>query len=204
MSTFIVHGGCTVHTMEWRFLCNANHSREENRWTDNKHEENGHSKCERNAQHLVKLTSITLLPYTSLPLSGAVGRTNPPPPRHSASLSILPSVSLFRSSNDYLLSSGLMACGLMGPVRMGLVVAKGTDLSDSVRSDGAPWWFEVMLSVGLPASIRDGLLTGALSCCCSEKNLWVDCSTSALCLAWERERERKMNIQSQYRKWSHV
>lgn len=55
---------------------------------------------------------------------------------------------------------------------MGLVVAIGAGLSDSVRSDGAPWWFEETLSVGLPAtSMRVGLLTGAFSCCCSEKNL---------------------------------
>lgn len=85
----------------------------------------------------------------------------------------------------YLLSSDLMAWGLMGPVRIGLVAARGAGLSCSVRSVDAPWWFGATLSMGLPApSIRADLAAEVfICCCCSEKNLWVDCSTSALCLA---------------------
>lgn len=87
----------------------------------------------------------------------------------------------------YLLSSGFMAWGLMGPVRIGLVVVSGADLSGSVRSGRGPWWFEVTLSMGLLApSMRGAFVTEVFicCCCCSEKNLWVDWSTSALCLAW--------------------
>lgn len=89
----------------------------------------------------------------------------------------------------YLPSSGLIACGFMGPVRMGLAVETEA-LSESVRSHPA-WWFGAEVSSGgfPPWSSRGALLTcGALSCCCcccccSEKNLWVDWSTSALCFA---------------------
>lgn len=88
MSTFIVHWGCTVHTMEGCFLFNANHSGE-NGWTDKRMRKKG-TVSVKNAHHLVKLTSITLLPYTTLPLSGAVGRH--PPSSPPASQSILPSI----------------------------------------------------------------------------------------------------------------
>lgn len=90
----------------------------------------------------------------------------------------------------YLPSSGLMACGFMGPVRMGLAVDTGA-LSDSGRSPPV-WWFGADVSrEGFPPwSSRGALLTcGAFSCCCccccccSEKNLWVDWSTSARCFA---------------------
>lgn len=104
----------------------------------------------------------------------------------------------------YLPSSGLMACGFMGPVRMGLAVEMG-GLSESGRSPTA-WWFGAEESSGgfTPWSSRDTLLTcGALSCCCccccccSEKNLWVDWSTSARCFAY-REKEQKSKIRHSY------
>lgn len=92
----------------------------------------------------------------------------------------------------YLPSSGLMACGFMGPVRMGLVADTG-GLSVSGRS-APPWWFDADVSrEGFPPwSSREALLTwGAFicccCCCCSEKNLWVDWRTSARCLAFRQE-----------------
>lgn len=94
----------------------------------------------------------------------------------------------------YLPSSGLMACGFMGPVRMGLVVDTGV-LSASGRSP-PDWWFEADGSRGAfpPWSSREGLLTwGAFSCCCSEKNLWVDWRTSARCFAFKRENQSELN-----------
>lgn len=75
--------------MEGRFLCNANHSRE-NGWTDKRMRKKG-TVSVRNAHHLIKLTSITLLPYTSLLLSGAVGR-RPPPLSQASGLSVHPSI----------------------------------------------------------------------------------------------------------------
>lgn len=80
----------------------------------------------------------------------------------------------------------------MGPVRMGLAVDMG-GLSESGHSPPA-WWFEAdMSSRGFPPwSSREALLTwGAFSCCWSEKNLWVDWSTSARCLAWKQQKHNE-------------
>lgn len=102
----------------------------------------------------------------------------------------LSSMDLIRrgSAALYLPSSGLMACGLMGPVRMGLAVEMG-GFSESVRSTPI-WWLGVEGSCdGFPPWSRRGTLltcdafSCCCCCCCSEKNLWVDWSTSARCLA---------------------
>ena len=74
----------------------------------------------------------------------------------------------------YFPSSGLMAWGLIGPVRMGLPTDR-EDLSGSGRSTTPTvWWLGGRMSRGglhPPWSRREGLETdGALSCC-SEKNL---------------------------------
>lgn len=80
----------------------------------------------------------------------------------------------------YLPSSGLMAWGLMGPVRMGLAVEMG-GFSESVRSPPI-WWLGVGGSCGgFPPLLT--CVAFSCCCCCSEKNLWVDWSTSARCLA---------------------
>lgn len=146
----------------------------------------------------VHRTAPTLSNHDHLNLNSSFPHTVPPKGGDEVvtewmgldSLSSIHAYIIWRGSAAlYLPSSGLMACGLMGPVRMGLAVETG-GLSGSGRSPPA-WWFGAEPSCGgfPPWSSLDTLLACvALSCCCccccSEKNLWVDWSTSARCFAY--------------------